>query len=45
MAWRNPKKNGPEAFHEVMSKTFHPAEEGKLDPIKTRSYEMVQKAI
>ncbi|HUM97123.1 MAG TPA: hypothetical protein PK275_04655 [Chitinophagaceae bacterium] len=34
-----------ETFHEVMSKTFHPAEEGNLDPIKTRSYEMVQKAI
>ena len=42
-----PKETWPEleAFHEVMSKTFHPAEEGKLDPIKTRSYEMVQKAI
>ena len=26
-----------EAFHEVMSKTFHPAEEGKLEPIRTRS--------
>ncbi|MBP6233045.1 MAG: hypothetical protein KA428_07250 [Chitinophagaceae bacterium] len=34
-----------EAFHEVMSKTFHPAEEGKMEPIKSRSTEMVQKAI
>ncbi|HMP91860.1 MAG TPA: hypothetical protein PKD90_03260 [Phnomibacter sp.] len=31
-------------FHGVMSETFHPAEEGKLDPIKQRSAEMVQKA-
>lgn len=34
-----------DAFHEVMSKTFHPAEEGKLEPIKSRSAEMVEKAI
>lgn len=34
-----------DAFHEIMSKTFHPAEEGKLEPIKTRSAEMLQKAI
>jgi hypothetical protein len=34
-----------DAFHEVMSKTFHPAEEGKLEPIRTRSAEMVEKAI
>lgn len=34
-----------DAFHEVMSKTFHPAEEGKLEPIKTRSGEMLEKAI
>ncbi len=32
-------------FHEVMSKTFHPSEEGKLEPIRTRSQEMVDKAI
>jgi predicted HAD superfamily Cof-like phosphohydrolase len=32
-------------FHAVMSQTFHPAEEGKLDPIKNRSGEMVEKAI
>lgn len=31
-------------FHSVMSETFHPAEEGKLEPIKTRSGEMVDKA-
>ena len=34
-----------EDFHQVMSQTFHPAEEGKLDPIKTRSGEMLDKAI
>ena len=39
------KWNEKEAFHELMSKTFHPAEEGKLDPIKSRSAEMVEKAI
>ncbi len=32
-------------FHSVMSATFHPAEEGKLEPIKTRSGEMVEKAV
>lgn len=32
-------------FHTIMSETFHPAEEGKLDPIKSRSLEMVDKAI
>ena len=31
-------------FHGVMSTTFHPAEEGNLEPIKTRSLEMVEKA-
>jgi hypothetical protein len=34
-----------DAFHEVMAKTFHPAEEGKLEPIKARSKEMLDKAI
>ena len=34
-----------EDFHQVMSQTFHPAEEGKLEPIKTRSGEMLDKAI
>jgi hypothetical protein len=34
-----------EAFHEIMAKTFHPAEEGKLEPIKVRSQEMLEKAI
>jgi hypothetical protein len=33
-----------DAFHEVMSKTFHPAEEGKLEPIRSRSAEMLEKA-
>ena len=31
-------------FHEVMSQTFHPAEEGNLAPIKARSEEMMIKA-
>lgn len=34
-----------ENFHEVMSETFHPSEEGNLVPIKNRSLEMLQKAI
>lgn len=37
--------NEMEAFHEVMSKTFHPAEEGKLEPIRSRSAEMLEKAV
>jgi hypothetical protein len=32
-------------FHTVMSETFHPAEEGKLEPIKKRSQEMIDKAV
>lgn len=31
-------------FHKVMSQTFHPSEEGNLQPIKERSDEMVTKA-
>jgi hypothetical protein len=31
-------------FHEVMSQTFHPAEEGNFAPIKARSEEMMNKA-
>ena len=31
-------------FHKVMSQTFHPSEEGNLEPIKSRIGEMVQKA-
>ena len=31
-------------FHEVISQTFHPAEEGNLAPIKARSEEMMNKA-
>lgn len=34
-----------EDFHSVMGGTFHPAEEGKLEPIRTRSKEMVDKAV
>lgn len=33
-----------DAFHDVMSETFHPSEEGNLQPIKTRIDEMVNKA-
>lgn len=33
-----------DSFHEVMSKTFHPAEEGKFEPIRTRSAEMLDRA-
>jgi hypothetical protein len=32
-------------FHGVMGSTFHPAEEGNLDPIRKRSQEMVDKAV
>lgn len=31
-------------FHKVMSQTFHPSEEGNLEPIKKRSGEMMEKA-
>ncbi|MBK7561593.1 MAG: hypothetical protein IPI68_08725 [Chitinophagaceae bacterium] len=44
-AQQKAKWNEMEAFHDVMSKTFHPAEEGKMEPIKSRSSEMVEKAI
>jgi hypothetical protein len=39
------KWNEMEEFHKVMSQTFHPSEEGKLDPIKARSGEMLTKAV
>lgn len=32
------------AFHQVMSQTFHPSEEGNLEPIKARSEELMNKA-
>ena len=32
-------------FHSVMAATFHPAEEGKLEPIKKSSQEMLDKAV
>lgn len=40
------KQEWPELkeFHKVMAQTFHPSEEGNLEPIKTRIGEMVQKA-
>lgn len=34
-----------DAFHTVMSETFHPSQEGKLEPIKTRIGEMVDAAV
>lgn len=33
-----------ETFHEVMAKTFHPMEEGNLQPIMARAGEMAEKA-
>ncbi|MGB3616868.1 MAG: hypothetical protein WBA12_02020 [Catalinimonas sp.] len=33
-----------DTYHEVMAMTFHPAEEGNLEPIRERSGEMAQKA-
>ena len=44
-AQQKAKWNEMEAFHDVMSKTFHPAEEGKMEPIKSRSAEMLEKAM
>lgn len=32
-------------FHEVMGGTYHPSEEGKLQPTRNRSQEMLDKAI
>lgn len=32
------------AFHGVMSQTFHPSEDGNLEPIKSRATEMKEKA-
>jgi hypothetical protein len=31
-------------FHSIMSQTFHPSEEGNLQPINERSKEMMEKA-
>jgi hypothetical protein len=45
MAQEKVKWNEMEEFHKVMAQTFHPAEEGKMEPIKTRSQEMLDKAI
>jgi phosphomevalonate kinase len=43
-AQEKPKWKEMEDFHTVMAATFHPAEEGNLQPIRTRSQEMVDKA-
>ena len=32
-------------FHQVMAQTFHPMEEGNLEPIKARSEEMLTKVL
>lgn len=32
-------------FHDIMSATFHPAEEGKLGPVKAHSQEIIDKAV
>ncbi len=32
-------------YHAVMSKTFHPAEEGNFEPVKMRSAELAAKAV
>lgn len=32
-------------FHQIIDQTFHPAEEGNLQPIKTRSNELAEKAL
>ena len=34
-----------EAFHKIMSVTFHPSEEGNFEPIRTRIGEMVEAAV
>jgi hypothetical protein len=44
-AQKKAKWNEMEEFHKVMSTTFHPAEDGNLEPIKTRSGEMLDKAV
>ncbi|AWA30144.1 hypothetical protein HYN48_08655 [Flavobacterium magnum] len=31
-------------FHDILSQTYHPAEKGNLEPIKSRSLELAQKA-
>jgi hypothetical protein len=39
-------ENWPEmkTFHTILAETFHPAEEGDLQPIKTRSHELFANA-
>lgn len=33
-----------QAFHSVMSKTFHPAEEGKIQPVRDNAADLLAKA-
>ena len=44
-AQQKAKWNEMEAFHDVMGATFHPSEEGKLGPLRSRSQEMADKAM
>ena len=43
---KSPFETWPELkeFHGVMSQTFHPSEEGNIEPIKARATEMKEKA-
>jgi len=41
---QQPEWKQMEEFHSVMSKTFHPAEEGNLKPTKDNAAELVAKA-
>lgn len=34
-----------DVFHDIMGATFHPAEDGNLQPIRTRNKEMLEKAV
>lgn len=36
--------NELEEFHKVMAQTFHPSEEGNLEPVRNRSVELLEKA-
>lgn len=33
-----------DSFHDVMSATFHPAEEGNLKPLQQKSFQLLEKA-
>lgn len=47
MAFSQTKSGGwkeLKAYHSIMSSTFHPSEDGNLEPIKTRSGELAEAA-